>query len=158
MTATRGSGGASHPPGGQGLSVGGRVFVEGRPCTIVGAYRYRDGDFGWIEFRVAHPDGERWLTRAERPGPGWKFWRPLGPPLPEQGADSVQVGGVTYRLAGAGTAAYVVLGAAGETSSGVVDYADYEAGELMIGFERFDGGIWEVHEGRWLPAWDVAPG
>jgi len=143
-----------------GLSVGGRVFVEGRPCTIVGAYRYSDGDFGWIEFRIAHPDGERWLTDANRPAPGWKFWRPATPPLPERDADEVEVevDGVSYRLVRSGTAGYVVLGSSGETSSGVVDYADYEAGEMMIGFERFDGGIWEVHEGRWLPAWDVAPG
>lgn len=142
----------------QGLSVGGRVFVEGRPCTIVGAYRYRDGDYSWIEFRVAHPDGERWLTDADRPAPGWKFWRPLGPPLPECGSESVDFEGVDYRLARSGTARYAVLGASGETSSGFVDYADYESGERMIGLERFDGGIWEAHEGRWLPTWDVAPG
>lgn len=151
---TLGAGAPASPLGGtaadlRNLKVGDVVHHEGRDWIVEGSLRYEQGGSRWEEHRLADGEDGMWLSVEDDEGLEIALWDRLRGSALEPGAPSIDHEGVTYTLDERGHANFTAEGNTGTTPGGRMEYADYVAGDRMLGFERFgDGSPWEVGVGR----------
>jgi hypothetical protein len=147
----------------RGLRVGDVVNVEGHDCVVEQTLRFREGGYRWEEHLLVDEDWRRWLSVEDDEGLECALWERAPSPDLAPGPRELAVGGTTYRFEERGTADYTLERAGEPGSSGRVEYADYAAGDRLLGFERFGGGngngAWEISIGRSISphALDVYP-
>ncbi|MDE3724359.1 MULTISPECIES: DUF4178 domain-containing protein [Nocardiopsis] len=121
---------------------------------IRGTLRLSEGGYDWAEHFLEVEGGKRWLSVEEDPDVELALWsgRPDLDLTPH--GKKIELEGVVYRLEEKGSGSYRSEGTTGLKPQGGFDYADYESDDgLLLAFERFDHGSWEVSTGT-----KVAPG
>jgi hypothetical protein len=170
-----GAGGAAGGPAGLGagrgpaparsdiraLRVGDVVNHDGGDFIVEGTLRLEQGGYRWEEHRLVDGPRSLWLSVEDDEGLEVVVWdRGRGITL-EPGPSTLTHDGVTYELDERGQASFTAEGSTATAPSGRVEYADYEAGERRLSFERFgDDTSWEVGVGTVVSehALDVYPG
>lgn len=156
-----GSGGAADPaplPAGQSpvgpsdarsLKPGDVVNHEGRDYIVEGTLRLEQGGYRWAEHRMVDAGDTLWLSVEDDEGLEIVVWeRRKGTGL-EPGPQTIEVDGVSYALDERGRANFTSEGVTGMAPGGRLEYADYEAGDERLAFERGEGEeTWEVSIGR----------
>lgn len=144
----------------RGLRVGDVVSYEGHDSIVDRTYRFREGGYRWEEHLLVDGDYKRWLSVEDDEGLECVVWERRPDPGLEPGAESLEVDGTTYAFDEQGRADYTLEESAGPGGAGQVEYADYEAGDKRLSFERYDGSGWELNVGTVVSehAFDVYPG
>ena len=144
----------------QGLRVGDVVNYEGAEFMVQGSIHYRQGGSTWDEHLLVDGTNKKWLSVEDDEGIEVAVWEKLVDPDIQPGEKRILYGGHTYTLEEQGQAEYTAEGTTGTGTSGDYHYADYEAGELRLSFERYaTEGPWELSTGRVIPeaALDIYP-
>lgn len=142
----------AHRPGTpRALNVGDVVGADDRMWVVEGSIRFNEGGFVWHEHLLV--DGaDRWWLSVEDDDGALELvrWNRLRGVELDPMAREVTHDGVTYSFDERGSAAFTSTGSTGAPASGRADYADFEAGDRRLGFERFGGeaGTWEVSVGE----------
>ncbi len=144
------------------LRVADVVGLGGAMWTVEGTLRFDEDGFEWQEHLLVDGNRREWLSVEDDDGAlsAWQ-WSRLNAPGVEPGPAEVIVEGVAYRLKERGSARFVSEGATGAPTAGTADYADYEADNQRLGFERYtQSGSWEASTGRRVAELeiDVYPG
>lgn len=144
----------------RGLRLGDVVAYEGHDCIVERTYRFREGGSRWDEHLVVDGDYRRWLSVEDDEGLECVLWERRPHPGLEPGDERIELDGTSYDFDEQGRADYTLEEASGPGGSGTAEYADYQAGERRLSFERFDGSGWEVNVGAVVSehAFDVYPG
>ncbi len=144
----------------RGLRVGDVVNYDGHDSIVERSYRFREGGSRWEEHLLVDGDYKRWLSVEDDEGLECIVWERRPDPSLEPGAGSIEIDGTSYEFGEQGTADYTLEEGSGPGGAGKVEYADYEAGEKHLSFERFDGSGWEINVGVEVSehAFDVYPG
>lgn len=132
------------------LKVGDIVGHGGTDWLVRGTIRFDQDGFQWAEHFLDDATTKRWLSVEEDEDLDVVLWQSL-PGDQAAGLDpeagSVTLDGVEYRLDERGSARFTAEGTTGTAASGVVDYADFVAGDRRLSFERYGGGSWEAGTG-----------
>lgn len=141
--------GSTPPPSDvRNLKPGDVVHYEGADYIVEGTLRLDQDGFEWQEHRLV--DGERslWLSVEDDEGLEVIVWERARATL-EPGPATLTHDGVSYELDERGHARFTASGSTGTAPSGRVEFADYEAGDRRLSFERFgDDAGWELGVGR----------
>lgn len=144
---------AGQAPGGEPSDVrrlkpGDVVNHDGRDYIVEGTVRLEQGGSRWDEHRLVDAGDSIWLSVEDDEGLEIVVWdRRKGTGL-EPGPQTVDVDGVSYALDERGTANFTSEGVTGMSPGGRLEYADYEAGDKRLAFERGVGeDSWEVSVG-----------
>ncbi len=131
------------------VRAGDMVDYGGTLYFVRGSLRLTEGGYSWAEHFLDDARGRRcWISVEEDPDLEVMFWTESDAAT-EPAGDEMSVEGVRYRLEERGTARYRSEGTTTLAEQGTVEYADYEGeGERALGFERFDGGKWEIGVGE----------
>ncbi|MBE3011430.1 DUF4178 domain-containing protein [Microbispora sp. NEAU-D428] len=139
------------------IRVGDTVYVEAARYRAVGALHCTMQGEKWTEYLL--DEGARrynWLSVEERPG---KEGEPLHlevllwTDVPTQGMVPARhmliVDGLEFYPIERGTAAFRSEGTTGLPERGLLDFADYRAGDgRLLSFQRVQGGQWEASYAR----------
>lgn len=135
------------------LKPGDLVKQEGGDFLIRGTIQMEEGGSRWAEHLLDDAAGsKRWLSVEDDEGLELALWERV--PLAdvesgEPGERAVVIRGVAYKLIEKGNATFTSVGSTGTTESGSAEYVDYEAANgLLLGFERYNDGPWEVSLGK----------
>jgi hypothetical protein len=144
----------------RGLRVGDVVAYEGHDSIVERSYRFREGGSRWEEHLLVDGDYKRWLSVEDDEGLECVVWERRPDPSLEPGPDTIAIDGTTYDFDEQGNADYTLEESGGPGGAGKVEYADYEAGDKRLSFERYDGSGWEINVGAVVSehAFDVYPG
>ncbi|MEV4455244.1 DUF4178 domain-containing protein [Microbispora sp. NPDC049633] len=139
------------------IRVGDTVYVEAARYRAVGALHCTVQGEKWTEYLL--DEGARrynWLSVEERPGVEGEplhlevlLWTDV----PTQGMVPAKhmliVDGVEFSPIERGTAAFRSEGTTGLPERGLLDFADYRAGDgRLLSFQRVQGGQWETSYAR----------
>jgi hypothetical protein len=145
---------AGQAPGGEQsdarrLKPGDVVNHGGRDYIVEGTVRLEQGGYRWDEHRLVDAGESIWLSVEDDEGLEIVVWdRRKGTGL-EPGPQTVEVDGVSYELDERGKANFTSEGVTGMSAGGRLEYADYEAGDKRLSFERGEGEeSWEVSVGE----------
>jgi hypothetical protein len=131
------------------LRSGDVVMYEGRDWIVEGTLRFDQSGFEWAEHRLVDGADALWLSVEDDEGLEIVAWERLRGVALEPGPATLVHAGVTYELDERGRASFSSEGATGAPAGGVMEFADYEAGDQRLSFERFgDDASWEVSVGR----------
>jgi hypothetical protein len=144
----------------RGLRVGDVVAYEGHDSIVERTYRFREGGSRWEEHLLVDGEYKRWLSVEDDEGLECVVWERRPDPNLEPGASSIDVDGTSYAFDEQGSADYTLEETGGAGAAGKLEYADYEAGDKRLSFERYDGSGWELNVGVVVSehAFDVYPG
>lgn len=132
------------------ISPGAVVAFEGKDWLVRGTLTMREDGYVWKEHLLDDATTKRWLSVEDDEELEIALWEAVKGAALEPGPATVEHDGIRYRLDEHGTAAYTALGTTGTPENGSVEYWDYEAGDRLLGFERYSGQTWEVAVGRTL--------
>lgn len=148
------------------IRVGDTVYVQAARLRVLGALHLgRRGD-QWTEYLL--DDGTRRLQRLsvkERPGPAegvpGHLEVMLWTEVPTQGMVPAKhmliVEGVEFSPVDRGTASFRSEGVTGFPDRGLLDFAEYRAGDgRHLSFQRFQGGQWISSHARPLPPGSIS--
>jgi hypothetical protein len=144
----------------RGLRTGDVVAYEGHDSIVERSYRFREGGSRWEEHLIVDGDYKRWISVEDDEGLECVIWERRPDPSLQPGDAAIEIDGTSYRFDEQGTADYTLEETAGPGGAGKVEYADYEAGDKRLSFERYDGSGWELNVGVVVSehAFDVYPG
>jgi hypothetical protein len=144
----------------RGLRTGDVVSYDGHDSIVERSYRFREGGSRWEEHLLVDGDYKRWLSVEDDEGLECVVWERRPDPGLEPGADTIAVDGTSYAFDEQGKADYTLEESGGAGGAGTVEYADYQAGDKRLSFERYDGSGWEINVGVVVSehAFDVYPG
>jgi len=144
----------------RGLRVGDVVAYEGHDSIVERTYRFREGGSRWDEHLIVDGEYKRWLSVEDDEGLECVIWERRPNPTLEPGAETIELDGTSYSFDEQGKADYTLEEPGKPGSAGKVEYADYEAGDKRLSFERYDNSGWEVNVGVVISehAFDVYPG
>lgn len=131
------------------LCVGARFTVEQTPVEIVGSLWYDEDGFRWTSHRLTGLGADTWLDVEDDE---FSLWTPR-PDLAgiQPGAFKLEIDGRTFSQDEDGVANFEVQGDTGTSPAGRYEYVDYSCPDgTLLSFERYEGGAWEVSEGREL--------
>lgn len=139
------------------IRVGDTVYVEAARYRAVGALHCTMQGEKWTEYLLE--EGARrynWLSIEERPGQesdSLHLQVLLWTDVPTQGMVPAKhmliVDGVEFYPIERGTAAFRSEGTTGLPERGLLDFADYRAGDgRLLSFQRVQGGQWEAAYAR----------
>jgi type II secretory pathway pseudopilin PulG len=144
----------------QGLKLSDVVNFEGRDFVVQGSIHYNQDGSTWEDHLLVDGTTKRWLSVEDDEGLQITLWEKLVDPDLQPGEKRILYGGSTYVLEEQGHASFTTEGETGTATSGRYEYADYEADEKRLSFERYgeDSG-WELATGRVIPeaALDIYP-
>jgi uncharacterized protein DUF4178 len=143
------------------LRPGDVVMYESRDWIVEGTLRFDEEGFNWAEHRLVDGSDAIWLSVEDDEGLEVVVWERLTGVVLEPGAPTIAHAGVDYAFDERGRAKYASEGTTGAPGGGRMEYADYEAGDGRLSFERYsEDGSWEVSLGHVVPehALDVYPG
>ncbi|WP_169948738.1 DUF4178 domain-containing protein [Microbispora sp. H11081] len=139
------------------IRVGDTVYVEAARFRAVGAVHCAMQGERWTDYLLDEGARRRnWLSVEERPGPQGEplhlevlLWTDV----PTQGMVPAKhmliVDGVEFSPIERGTAAFRSEGTTGLPERGLLDFADYRAGDgRLLSFQRVQGGQWEASYAR----------
>lgn len=142
------------------LRVGDVVNHDGGDFIVEGTLRMEQGGFRWAEHRLVDGPRSLWLSVEDDEGLEVVVWdRERGIEL-EPGPSTLTHDGVSYELDERGKANFTAEGSTGTAPGGRMEFADYEAGERRLSFERYgEDGSWEVGLGQVISehALDIYP-
>lgn len=140
---------AGAPSDARTLKPGDVVNHEMRDYIVEGTLRLEQGGYRWAEHRLVDQGETIWLSVEDDEGLEIVVWdRRKGTGL-EPGAQTITVDGVEYTLDERGRANFTSEGVTGMAPGGRLEYADYEAGDKRLAFERGEGEeSWEVSVGE----------
>lgn len=142
------------------LRVGDVVNHDGGDFIVEGTLRMEQDGFRWAEHRLADGPRSLWLSVEDEEGLEVVVWdRSRGVEL-EPGPSTLTHEGVSYELDERGKANYTAEGSTGTATGGRMEFADYQAGERRLSFERYgDDADWEVGLGKAISehALDIYP-
>ena len=144
----------------QGLKLGDVVNFEGREFVVQGSIHYNQDGSTWEDHLLVDGTTKRWLSVEDDEGLEISIWEKLVDPDLKPGEKRILYGGHTYVLEEQGHANFTTDGTTGTAASGKYDYADYEADENRLSFERYgEDASWELASGRVIPeaALDIYP-
>lgn len=133
------------------LKVGGTVDYLQQMWTARGVVHLQDGSYTWNEFFLEATDGTQiHLSVEEDPDLQVIMWQEVRNSDLMPGKESISFAGHTYVHDEQGAATYTSEGTTNmPKASGNLEYVDYEGPDgLWLGFERIDGGRWEVSTGE----------
>ena len=142
--------------------VGTGVRVAGTAHLVTASVRCTEGTETWYEHQLTGPGG-LWLAVDTVPeGARVSLWRRQRTPAPVPGGDAVRLGGQVLRCVERGHGRYRAAGsldALEHRAAGVLQYAEFRAGDQHAAYEQFGAGG-KVLRGIRLPLGDVeiAPG
>jgi uncharacterized protein DUF4178 len=142
------------------LRPGDVVMFESRDWIVEGTVRFDEGGFTWAEHRLVDGGDSIWLSVEDDDGLEVVVWERVTGVALEPGAATLAHGGVDYALDERGRASFTSEGATGAPGGGRMEYADYEAGDRRLAFERYsEDSSWEISVGRVVPehALDIYP-
>lgn len=143
------------------LKPGDVVNYEGRDYIIEGTITFDEDGFVWHEHHLVEGEDKLWLSVEDDEGLEVAVWRRLRGSTLEPGAAAIEHDGVGYERDERGRARFTAEGSTGTGPSGRAEYADYQAGEKRLSFERYgEDGAWEVGLGQLISehALDIYPG
>jgi hypothetical protein len=131
------------------LKPGDVVNYDGGDFIVEGTLRLEQDGFRWAEHRIVDGERSHWLSVEEDEGLEVVIWnRSRGGSL-EPGPATLVHDGVTYELDERGHANFTAEGSTGTAGGGRVEFADYEAGDRRLSFERYgDESGWEMGLGQ----------
>jgi len=131
------------------LKPGDVVNYDGGDFIVEGTLRLEQDGFRWAEHRIVDGERSHWLSVEDDEGLEVVVWeRTRGGSL-EPGPTSLEHQGVTYELDERGHANFTAEGSTATAGGGRVEFADYEAGERRLSFERYgDEAGWEMGTGQ----------
>ncbi|QYC44871.1 hypothetical protein Nocox_36585 [Nonomuraea coxensis DSM 45129] len=144
------------------LHVGDKIEVHGSPARVLGAMHISWQGQQWTEFLLR--DGARrrqWLSVEVQPGDPPHLVVLLWTEVPTQGmvpAKSMLImEGVEFFPVDRGTAAFRSEGDTGNPDRGLLDFADYRAGDgRLLSFERIQGRSWTASYAQPLPPGSIS--
>lgn len=143
------------------LGPGDVVHHEGTDFLVDRTVDFDEDGFRWTEHLLLDSVGGRklWLSVEDDEGVEVAVWERVAGAALDPDARTVEHQGVTYEREESGRASFVVRDQGGERERGTMQYADFQHGDLLLGFERFGSGDWEVSTGTKVPehALDVYP-
>lgn len=130
------------------LKPGDVINYDGGDFIVEGTLRLEQDGFRWAEHRIVDGERSHWLSVEDDEGLEVVVWdRSRG--MLEPGPDAIEHDGVTYALDEQGHANFTAEGSTGTAGGGRLQYADYEAGERRLSFERYgDEAGWEIGTGH----------
>lgn len=131
------------------LRVGSHISCPNGSGRIAGVVHFDEDGWIWSEWLVDDTaNGKWWLSVEQEAGLRTTAFTPTRVSK-QPGTKTITANGTTYHLKEMGAARYRATGATDTNGQGTCDYADYTGADgSQLGFERFDGGQWEVSAGR----------
>ena len=144
------------------LRVGDRIEVQGSPARVLGAMHVSCQGQQWTEFLLR--DGARrrqWLSVEVQAGDPPHLVVLLWTEVPTQGMVPAKhmliMEGVEFFPVERGTAAFRSEGDTDYPDRGLLDFADYRAGDgRLLSFERVQGGSWTASYAQPLPPGSIS--
>jgi hypothetical protein len=131
------------------LKVGDVVNHEGRDYLVEGTITFNEDGFEWKEHLLQDADAKVWISVEDEEGLEVALWQRVAGATLAPGPETIDFEGTTYRLDEQGRAQYRAEGSTGTGEAGRMEYADYEAGDRRLSFERYsEDGTWEAGLGQ----------
>ncbi len=132
------------------LRVGDVVNHDGSDFMVQGTLRFEEGGSRWSEHLLVDAERRMWLSVEDDEGALEVVqWERSRSPGLAPGSQEIEHDGVRYQLDERGTANFTSEGTTGAPGGGRAEYADYEADDRRLSFERYAAeGEWEVSVGH----------